>query len=79
MWGPQRSGGVTICELEDYPVRGLVFVVGDSHQEAAEAAGAACEALQRQNTPFNLFISSSGSTIFLWPQVLYSDKRCDVQ
>jgi len=69
VWSPKHSGGVTVSELEGFPVRALVFHVGEAHREAADVVGAACEALQRQNTPFNLLISSSGSRIFLWPQV----------
>lgn len=72
---PEHSGGVTVSELEGFPVRALVFDVGETHREAAEMVGAACEALQRQNTPFNLLISSSGSRIYLLPQVCTRDHK----
>lgn len=65
-------GDVTVHRLARYPVRALVFEVGDRLKELGEAVGAAALALQAANVPFNLLITDRGARVFLIPQCFAS-------
>lgn len=60
---------VTIFELVNYPVRGLVFEGGDTVQDLSNAVSDSCICLQDNNIPYNVLISDCGKRIFLLPQV----------
>jgi GDP-L-galactose phosphorylase len=64
----RRWRGVSAHRVARFPVRALVFEVGASLEEMAEAVGAAAEALQAANVPFNLLIADRGARVFLIPQ-----------
>ncbi len=64
----RRWRGVSAHRVARYPVRALVFEVGASLEEMAEAVGAAALALQAANMPFNLLITDRGARVFLIPQ-----------
>ena len=60
---------VVVSQLLEYPVRGLVFELGNSMQELSDAVASSCIYLQENNIPFNVLISNCGKRIFLFPQV----------
>ena len=64
----RRWRGVAAHRVARFPVRALVFEVGASLEEMAEAVGAAALALQAANVPFNLLITDRGGRVFLIPQ-----------
>lgn len=64
--------GVTISELVNYPVRGLVFEGGDTVQDLSNVVSDSCICLQDNNIPYNVLISDCGKRIFLLPQVIKS-------
>ncbi|GKV38752.1 hypothetical protein SLEP1_g46631 [Rubroshorea leprosula] len=66
--------GVTISELLNYPVRGLVFEGGNTIQDLANTVSDACICLQENNIPYNVLISDCGKRIFLLPQC-YAEKQ----
>lgn len=63
-----KKGGVKILELGNFPVRGLVFEVGDSLEDLANAVANACIYLQNANIPFNVLIADRGGRVFVFPQ-----------
>lgn len=65
-----RSCGssIVVSKLSQYPVRGLVFEVGDSLSAMAELVGRFCMQLQSINQPFNIFIVDKGARVFVFPQ-----------
>ncbi|KAI6690582.1 hypothetical protein NL676_027410 [Syzygium grande] len=66
--------GVTISELVNYPVRGLVFEGGDTVQDLSNVVSDSCICLQDNNIPYNVLISDCGKRIFLLPQC-YAEKQ----
>ena len=62
-----RRRGVSITQLAEYPVHGLVFEAGDSLAAMAELVGEACVSLTRENIPHNLFVADCGARVFLLP------------
>lgn len=64
--------GVTILEILNYPVRGLVFEGGNTIMDLSDAVADACIFLQNNNIPFNVLISDCGKRVFLFPQVMYN-------
>jgi GDP-L-galactose phosphorylase len=72
--GGRRRPGVSIEQLAEYPVRGLVFEAGDSLEELAELVGTACQALSSANVPHNLLIADCGARVFLWPN-FFSERK----
>ncbi len=64
----RRWRGVAAHRVARFPVRALVFEVGAGLEEMAEAVGAATDALQAANVPFNLLIADRGARVFLIPQ-----------
>ncbi|XP_077253184.1 GDP-L-galactose phosphorylase 1-like [Tasmannia lanceolata] len=59
---------VAIFELLNYPVRGLVFMCGNSLQDLSDAVSKSCVWLQNNNVPYNVLISDSGKRVFVFPQ-----------
>ncbi|GLJ52892.1 hypothetical protein SUGI_1126720 [Cryptomeria japonica] len=72
--GDWQRSGLKIFELVDYPVKGLLFEIGQNLGQMAEVVATLCCSLQNINTPFNILISDCGTRIFLFPQC-YADKR----
>ncbi|KAL2650075.1 hypothetical protein R1flu_018203 [Riccia fluitans] len=70
----RKAGGLKISELVDYPVKVIMYEVGESLKELADVVGEACIKLQTNNLPFNLLISYCGSRVFLIPQC-YAEKQ----
>lgn len=66
--------GVTILEILNYPVRGLVFEGGNTIMDLSDAVADACIFLQNNNIPFNVLISDCGKRVFLFPQC-YAEKQ----
>ncbi|XP_065862440.1 GDP-L-galactose phosphorylase 2 [Euphorbia lathyris] len=66
--------GVKISELENYPVRGLLFEGGNTLEHLSNTVADACICLQVNNIPYNVLISDSGKRIFLLPQC-YAEKQ----
>lgn len=64
-----NNRSVTVSELIDYPVRGLVYEGGCTLEDLSDIVAKACIWLQENNVPFNVLISDSGRRIFLFPQV----------
>ena len=64
----RRWRGVAAHRTARFPVRALVFEVGASLEEMAAAVGAAAEALQAADVPFNVLIADRGARVFLIPQ-----------
>lgn len=55
-------------ELTKFPVRGLVFELGNSMEDLSEAVANACIHLQDENIPYNVLIADRGSRVFVLPQ-----------
>ncbi|XP_054798922.1 GDP-L-galactose phosphorylase 2 [Prosopis cineraria] len=70
----RSNGGVKISELQNYPVRGLVFEGGNTLEDLANTVSDACICLQENNIPYNVLISDCGRQIFLVPQC-YAEKQ----
>ncbi|KAK3238892.1 Phosphate metabolism transcription protein [Cymbomonas tetramitiformis] len=70
----RRRADCIISRLQQYPVRGLVFEIGKNLDAMAGQIGMACEVLQTNNIPFNLFIVDCGKRVFLFPQC-YAEKQ----
>ncbi|KAL2495883.1 GDP-L-galactose phosphorylase 1 [Forsythia ovata] len=68
------SGGVKICDILNYPVRGLVFEGGNPLEELSNVVSDSCICLQDNNIPYNVLIADSGRRIFLFPQC-YAEKQ----
>ncbi|KAH9288268.1 hypothetical protein KI387_032385, partial [Taxus chinensis] len=66
--GDWQKSGLKIFEFVDYPVKGLLFEVGQNLQEMTEVVATFCCSLQIKNMAFNLLISDCGSRIFVFPQ-----------
>lgn len=66
-----KDRGVVVSELLNYPVRGLVFEGGKSVKDLSNAVAGSCIFLQNNNIPFNVLISSCGTRIFLFLQVIF--------
>uniref|UniRef100_A0A2P2L1N3 GDP-L-galactose phosphorylase 2 n=1 Tax=Rhizophora mucronata TaxID=61149 RepID=A0A2P2L1N3_RHIMU len=72
------DGGVTVSELLNYPVRGLVFEGGNTLQALSSIVSNVCICLQDNNIPYNVLISNCGKRIFVFPQVMtWKPGRCD--
>ncbi|XP_039057258.1 GDP-L-galactose phosphorylase 1-like isoform X2 [Hibiscus syriacus] len=67
-------GGVVVSELLEYPVRGLVFVGGNTVENLSDTVSDACICLQENNIPYNVLICDCGKRIFLLPQC-YAEKQ----
>ncbi|KAE8708358.1 GDP-L-galactose phosphorylase 2 [Hibiscus syriacus] len=67
-------GGVVVLELLKYPVRGLVFVGGNTVQNLSDTVSDACICLQENNIPYNVLISDCRKRIFLLPRC-YAEKQ----
>ncbi|CAK9165500.1 unnamed protein product [Ilex paraguariensis] len=68
------NGRVKISEIQNYPVRGLVFEGGHTLEDLSNAVSDSCICLQNNNIPYNVLISDSGKRIFLFPQC-YAEKQ----
>ncbi|KAM7524276.1 hypothetical protein LguiA_014178 [Lonicera macranthoides] len=66
--------GVTVSQLLDYPVRGLVFEHGNTMSDQCDVVSSACIFLQNNNIPFNVLIADCGKKVFLFPQC-YAHKQ----
>eukprot|EP00246_Nothoceros_aenigmaticus_P015872 TRINITY_DN686_c0_g1_i1.p1 TRINITY_DN686_c0_g1~~TRINITY_DN686_c0_g1_i1.p1 ORF type:complete len:244 (+),score=48.23 TRINITY_DN686_c0_g1_i1:151-882(+) len=64
----RRKRTVKISQLSNYPVRGLVFELGESLEDLANIVAKCCMELQARNLPFNILISDAGARVFLFPQ-----------
>mmetsp|Transcript_19561 Transcript_19561/g.66535 ORF Transcript_19561/g.66535 Transcript_19561/m.66535 type:complete len:427 (-) Transcript_19561:252-1532(-) len=53
----------------NFPVRCIVFELGASMEDLTDTVARACERMQQENIPFNLFIADMGCRIFLIPNV----------
>lgn len=62
------GSSVLVSKLANYPVRGLVFEVGDSLTAMAELVGNFCLQLQAMNQPFNVLVVDRGARVFVFPQ-----------
>eukprot|EP01026_Neomeris_dumetosa_P039425 TRINITY_DN3234_c0_g1_i1.p1 TRINITY_DN3234_c0_g1~~TRINITY_DN3234_c0_g1_i1.p1 ORF type:complete len:479 (-),score=62.36 TRINITY_DN3234_c0_g1_i1:198-1634(-) len=66
------SDKVEVYELQQYPVRGLVFEwrgsSGSDVRDLARAVGNACIKLKDMAIPHNMMICDCGARVFLWPQ-----------
>lgn len=62
------GSSVLVSKLANYPVRGLVFEVGDSLSAMAELVGNFCMQLQTMNQPFNILVVDRGARVFVFPQ-----------
>mmetsp|Transcript_7457 Transcript_7457/g.45832 ORF Transcript_7457/g.45832 Transcript_7457/m.45832 type:complete len:435 (-) Transcript_7457:1991-3295(-) len=62
------GSSVLVSKLASYPVRGLVFEVGDSLSAMAELVGNFCMQLQTMNQPFNVLVVDRGARVFVFPQ-----------
>ncbi|CAK7324900.1 unnamed protein product [Dovyalis caffra] len=69
-----RDKGVTVSQLLNYPVRGLVFEGGNTMQDLSDSVASSCIFLQNNNIPFNVLIADCGRRIFLFPQC-YAEKQ----
>ncbi len=68
------ANGVSIVQLADYPVRGLVFEANGSLAALAALVGGACQRLAAANVPHNLFIADCGARVFLLPNAFAERK-----
>ncbi|KAI9100241.1 hypothetical protein K1719_024459 [Acacia pycnantha] len=68
------SRGICVSQLLNYPVRGLVFEVGNSIRDLSDAVACRLVFLQNNNIPFNVLISDCGKRIFLFFQC-YAERR----
>ncbi|KAL5227553.1 hypothetical protein ABZP36_015818 [Zizania latifolia] len=68
------GNGVSIIQLVQYPVSGLVFEGGACLEDLSDVVSKVCIFLQENNRPFNVLISESGKRIFLLPQC-YAEKQ----
>ncbi|KAE9594399.1 putative nucleotidyltransferase [Lupinus albus] len=60
--------GVSVSQLVNYPVRGLVFEGGNSIRDLSDTVSNSLVFLQNNNIPFNVLISDCGKRIYLFPQ-----------
>lgn len=65
---------VVVSELQNYPVRGLVFEGGRNLRELSNLVAISCISLEENNIAFNLLVSDSGKKIYLVPQC-YAEKQ----
>ena len=68
------SSGVSVVQLAEYPVRGLVFEANGSLDALAALVGGACQRLAAANVPHNLFIADCGARVFLLPNAFAERK-----
>ncbi|CAI9778539.1 unnamed protein product [Fraxinus pennsylvanica] len=68
------SRGVKICDILNYPIRGLVFECGNTLDEFSNDVSDSSICLQDNNIPYNVLIADSGRRIFLIPQY-YTEKQ----
>ncbi|XP_002976520.2 GDP-L-galactose phosphorylase 1 [Selaginella moellendorffii] len=67
--------GFKVYQLENYPVKGIVYEVGESNfEELAFYIIKVCKGLQGRNIPYNILIANKGCQIFLFPQC-YAEKQ----
>ena len=60
--------GVNLLQLHKYPLHALVLECTGRLHDLAAAVGAAAEALQARNVPFNVLIVDRGARVFVVPQ-----------
>ncbi|XP_061370247.1 GDP-L-galactose phosphorylase 2-like [Gastrolobium bilobum] len=60
--------GVSVSQLLNYPVRGLVFEGGNNIRDLSDTVANSLVFLQNNNIPFNVLISDCGKKIYLFPQ-----------
>ncbi|KAL3132558.1 hypothetical protein ABBQ32_009097 [Trebouxia sp. C0010 RCD-2024] len=65
--GSRRFKDVRMYQLEEYPVRGLVFECGQNLPDMADFVTEVCLRLQDANIAHNLFIVDCGMRVFLYP------------
>ncbi|CAI9110581.1 OLC1v1010633C2 [Oldenlandia corymbosa var. corymbosa] len=65
---------LVVSELQDYPVRGLVFEGGSTPRDLSDAVANSCICLQQNNIPFNVLITDCGRKVFLLPQC-YAERQ----
>mmetsp|Transcript_21069 Transcript_21069/g.66770 ORF Transcript_21069/g.66770 Transcript_21069/m.66770 type:complete len:473 (+) Transcript_21069:339-1757(+) len=71
----KRRLGVMLGRLAEFPVRGLVYEMGDGTLDALAAAVGGCAAeLSRRNIPFNVLICDRGARVFVFPQC-YAERQ----
>ncbi|XP_072965136.1 GDP-L-galactose phosphorylase 1-like isoform X2 [Typha angustifolia] len=68
------GSGISIFELMQYPIRGLVFEGGIALQDLSDTVSSVCILLQENDKPYNVLISESGKRIFLLLQC-YAKKQ----
>ncbi|XP_057747872.1 GDP-L-galactose phosphorylase 1-like [Arachis stenosperma] len=66
--GHQCPQGLSVSQLLDYPVRGLVFEGGNTTRDLSDTVANSLVFLQNNNIPFNVLISDCGNKIYLFPQ-----------
>ncbi|XP_052206064.1 GDP-L-galactose phosphorylase 1-like [Diospyros lotus] len=77
MTGKKLSdSGVTVSQLLNYPVLGLVLEGGIKLTDLANAAANSCIHLEKNNIPFNILIADCGKKIFLFPQCYAKKQAC---
>jgi GDP-L-galactose phosphorylase len=70
-----NASEIKISEIQNYPVRGIVFEGSStSLEDLSNAVSDACICLQENNIPYNVLISDSGRRIFVLPQC-YAEKQ----
>ena len=65
--GSRRFKDVRMYQLEEYPVRGLVFECGQNLPDMADFVTEVCLRLQDANIAHNMFIVDCGMRVFLYP------------
>ncbi|XP_072998502.1 GDP-L-galactose phosphorylase 1-like [Typha latifolia] len=68
------GSSISIFQLMQYPIRGLVFEGGIALQDLSDAVSSVCILLQENDRPYNVLISESGKRIFLLLQC-YAKKQ----
>ncbi|BBM97710.1 GDP-L-galactose phosphorylase [Marchantia polymorpha subsp. ruderalis] len=74
LYQTRKKGGCKISQLVNYPVRTIVYDVGESLEEFADIIANACIRLQNDNIPFNVLIADCGARVFLIPQC-YAERQ----
>ncbi|CAL0327758.1 unnamed protein product [Lupinus luteus] len=61
--------GLSVSQLVNYPVRGLVFEGGNTIRDLSDTVANSLVFLQNNNIPFNVLISDCGKKIYLFSQI----------
>ncbi|KAJ6995524.1 hypothetical protein NC653_018105 [Populus alba x Populus x berolinensis] len=72
-----QDEGVIVSQLQNYPVRGLVFEGENTVQDLSDSVASSCIFLQNNNIPFNVLIADCGRRIFLFPQLCEKNKHAE--